>query len=509
MAKAVAARIQGDEYQGRFFWIQACRLFEDRTKVTKVELESNNIKSLDDVVIHYGGMVDFDEPITTDYYQVKFHVTADGSFTWKSMMDPNFINASSVSLLQRIHVAQQKFAPEGRGCRFIIFSPWSVHPDDEMASFLDQSEGKLRWFTLCEGGAKSKMGMIRAEWRKHLGLASDEDLRVVLAPIRIKRGPTLDELAETMNLYLQVAGLKPTPEGAILNPYDDLARKFIQQGRISFTRRDIEDICRREGLWVGKIIAEPEAVRLGIRSFWKFAETLEDETDATLCLLRHFDGRIPKDQSVWSKKIAPEVQQFLRKNTSPGRIYHIRLQTHGTIAFLAGWELNPKSGIDIVPVQDSSVGRQVWRPGTISADTEKRYDQWQISTKNLESAEASEIIIAISVAHNIERDVLAYAQQNLKKAGFMIHFRLASIGPSSVKDGTHAQLLVQNLVKSIRELRREQHQTGPLHVFVAAPNGLTFLFGRLAHVLGQILVYEFDFEANRIGAYSPSLSFTP
>ena len=314
---------------------------------------------------------------------------------------------------------------------------------------------------------------------------------------------------EELNLHLQIAGLKPIQAGAILNPYDDLARKFIQRGRISFTRKDIEDICRSEGLWVGKTIAEPEAVRLGIRSFWKFAESLEDETDATLCLLRHFDGRIPKDQSVWREKIASEVQQFLRKNTSPGRAYHIRLQTHGTIAFLAGWELYPKSGVDIVPVQDSSVGRQIWRPGTISADTEKRYDQWQISTNNLESVDASEIIIAISVAHDIERDVLAYAQQNLQKAGFLIHFRLASIGPLSVSDGTHAQLLAQNLVKSIRELRQEQHLTGLLHVFVAAPNGLTFLFGRLAHVLGQIVLYEFDFEADRIGAYSPSMSFRP
>ena len=124
MAKAVAARLQGDDYQIRFFWMQVCRLFEDRTKVVSVELESDDVKSLDDVVVRYKDYSEMGEPIDADFFQVKFHVTANGAFTWRLMMDPSFVNASSVSILQRLLNAQRKHAPKGCGCRFQYILPY-------------------------------------------------------------------------------------------------------------------------------------------------------------------------------------------------------------------------------------------------------------------------------------------------------------------------------------------------------------------------------------------------
>jgi hypothetical protein len=421
------------------------------------------------------------------------------------MMDPNFINATSVSLLQRMRNAQQKLAPKGCGCRFIIYSPWIVHPDNEMAKILDQTDGHIRWCVLSDGGAKSRMGKVRAAWRKHLALASDEELRHVLAPIRVKCGPTLDDLAQCMNLHIQLCGLKPVQDGAVLNPYDDLARKFIERGRTSFTRKDLEDLCRREGLWVGRAMAEPDAVRLGIRSFWRFAEQLEDETDATLCLLRHFNGRAPKDPSLWSKAIAPEVEQFLRRHTSPSRPCHIRLQTHGTIAFLAGWVLDPKSGVDIVPVQDSMQGRHIWRPQSVTAVERNRYPMWTVGTSARTSLGGNDIILAISVTHNIQGDVATYASDKVKMASRAIHFCMPETGSAAILDGTHARLLAEELVARVRKERSGHERRGALHVFFAAPNGLMFLFGRLAHSLGSLVIYEHDFEAGG-AAYEPSIS---
>ncbi|MBG1259733.1 hypothetical protein [Nostoc commune] len=57
---AIAARIQGDDYQARWFWFQICRLFSERTKVVRVGYEANNIKSFDDVVVYYQGMEDYE-----------------------------------------------------------------------------------------------------------------------------------------------------------------------------------------------------------------------------------------------------------------------------------------------------------------------------------------------------------------------------------------------------------------------------------------------------------------
>jgi hypothetical protein len=507
MAKAVAARLQGDDYQIRFFWLQACRLFEDRTKVVSVEIESDDVKSLDDVVVRYKNYSEMGEPIDADFYQVKFHVTANGAFTWQVMMDPSFVNANSISILQRLRDAQRKHAPKGSGCRFNIYSPWTIHPDDELAQIYSLSEGALRWDVLSQGGAKSRTGKVREQWKRHLGLASDEELRLLLNLVRIHQGPMLSKLGDDLNLRLRLAGLAPVVQGHAANPYDDLGRKLIQKGFKKLTREDIKKICQQEGLWVGRQMEEPDALRIGIRSFWRYAEHLEDETDATLCLLRHFKGRYPKATDTWDTVIAPEITAFLREHVKPSQPCHIRLQTHGTVAFLGGWELNPKSGVNIAPVQDSLTGRHVWRLETISPEDKKQYTTWEVINTQLESSDGLDTILAISATHDIEKDVLTYARQNLKTAGHLIHCRLPAFGSTSVVNGTHAHLLAQNLVAAVRGLRREN--SGVLHVFFAAPNGLTFFIGRLAHGLGQMVLYEFDFEAKAVGAYRPSLSLPP
>jgi hypothetical protein len=474
-----------------------------------VELESEDVKSLDDVVVRYKDYSEMGEPINVDFLQIKFHVTANGAFTWRQMMDPSFVNAHSVSLLQRLMEARRKHAPNGCGCRFNIYSPWSVHPDDELASFYSLSDGMLRWDVLSKGGTKSKMGKVREQWKDHLGLSEDEELRQLLNLVRLHQGPTLAKLGEDLNLQLRLAGLSPARQGSVTNPYDDLGRKLIQKGIKVFSREDIERICREEGLWVGRTREEPNAVRIGIRSFWRYAEHLEDETDASLCLLRHFNGRFPRAADTWNAAIAPEVRAFLQEHVRPSRPYHIRLQTHGTVAFLAGWELNPKSGADVVPVQDSSIGRHVWRPGVISPEIEKQYPTWQVTSTQIGPPCSPDAILAISATHDIEKDVLTYAQRDLNSAGRLIHCRLSSFGPVSVRNGTHALLLAQNLVSSVRALRREQEHLGVLHIFFASPNGLTFFIGRLAHGLGKLMLYEFDLEANLMGAYRPSLGFQP
>ena len=53
MARAIAARNQGDDYQARWFWCQACRLFGTHTKVVRVAYEANNVKSFDDIVVYF------------------------------------------------------------------------------------------------------------------------------------------------------------------------------------------------------------------------------------------------------------------------------------------------------------------------------------------------------------------------------------------------------------------------------------------------------------------------
>ena len=108
MARAVAARIYGDDYQAIVFWRAACKMLLKEDSVEAVEIESNDVKSLDDVVVHHaaGWCDDSGRPVLTEYFQVKFHVDHRGSLSAEALIDPAFINASKVSFLQR---AQSRF----------------------------------------------------------------------------------------------------------------------------------------------------------------------------------------------------------------------------------------------------------------------------------------------------------------------------------------------------------------------------------------------------------------
>lgn len=476
--------------------------------MVRVGFEVENIKSLDDVAVYYGdGMADEDGyPLKADYHQVKFHVTAAGAFTGTSMTDPAFINASSVSLLQRLWKAQQQYAPDGRGCRFILRSPWFVHPDNPLAEILSQKDGHLDWPKLSRMGPKSRLGRLRALWREHLGLASDDELEVVLRPLRIQTGPTLDDLGERLNVSLQAVGFAPITDGVLANPYDDLSRKLLQQGRTQFTRHDLEVIARREGLWRGHTIPEPEVHRIGIRSFLRWSEHLEDETDELLDLNQHFEGRPIRSPDLWASAIYPEVQGFLSRSLHGRRRVHLHLHAHTTIAYATGHAL-AKAATEVIPVQSTSMGSVLWRP--VPDPSATPYPGWQFADDPLGST-GHDVALGVSVRYDVRQDVRAYVARALPQVGRIIWCSVPP-GPSDtvVTDGAHARQLAQELCAHLKEHRTADERRGVLHIFASAPVVLLFLIGRLGLGLGRCTLYEYELEGNDLGAYTPSLSFPP
>ncbi len=103
-----------------------------------------------------------------------------------------------------------------------------------------------------------------------------------------------------------------------------------------------------------------------------------------------------------------------------------------------------------MPVQNSFTGRQIWRMVQSSPEIEKQYPLWQVNDLMLASSNP-DTVIAISATHNIEVDVMRYISQCIKTVGCFVHYHLSPPGSTSVKDGTHAYLLAQNLVTNVRE----------------------------------------------------------
>jgi hypothetical protein len=508
MARAIAARNRGDDYQARWFWIQVCRLFGDRTKVVRVEYEADNVKSFDDVAVYFNGMIDEEgNHLNAEYHQVKFHVTSAGALTWENLINPQFINAESISLLQRLKNAQEKHAPNGTEAHFILYSPWSVHPDDLLAAVRSETDGRLDWHRLAEGGSRSALGKVRAAWRTHLGIKTDEELSIILRPLRIRQGRTLRELGETLNEKLHSAGLRQVDDDCLCHPYDDLTRKLLQYGRTTCTRDSVETICKQEGLWMGHSSTNQNIYQVGFRSFLRWAENLEDETDAMLDLVRWFDGRHVKSQELWQQHIYPEISSFITNHLRHSQQCHLHLHVHISIAFAVGYCLDSKSGIDTSVVQSSRFGREVWRPSSQLDAT--NYPRWQVEPELIQ-VNGTDVAVALCVTHDVKYDVQSYISRVNLPIRRILTFTLPDgSNQRSILDADHAKLLAEQLSALLRGMRTDVERQGRLHLFVAAPNALVFFIGQTARSFGSTVLYEYDFDRNTAGAYQASLEFPP
>ena len=120
MARSIAARRHGDDFQARLFWLRAALLLDPHSNVIKVAYEIGP-KSFDDILVEYDPKAAPQDhegrPILRRHSQCKWHTTA-GVFGHADLIDPAFINAERYSLLQRAHLAQAHHAPDGTGCRF-------------------------------------------------------------------------------------------------------------------------------------------------------------------------------------------------------------------------------------------------------------------------------------------------------------------------------------------------------------------------------------------------------
>lgn len=275
MSSAVAAGHLGHDYQGRIFLTHAGRLRVPGSNVAQVGYEHALIRAFDDVVVYYERPL-IDESygdVNVDFIQVKYQVRQGDKVTWQALMAPDFINASTVSLLQRLRDGAAEQARLGLRARFILASPRLI--DDALRLLLSNAGDAIDLGVLFDGTTRTERGKIRKAWLKHLDLSSEDELRAVLAPLRIRQTRSLDELRHDADITLREAGLMPWPGDGRASRYDDLPRKLATAGVRLLDRDGFEALVAQEQLIVGPPLARGGPPRrLGIRSFLKHAEPM-------------------------------------------------------------------------------------------------------------------------------------------------------------------------------------------------------------------------------------------
>lgn len=289
------------------------------------------------------------------------------------------------------------------------------------------------------------------------------------------------------------------------------SRGMLDRALLDKLDRLIESVQILESA-VGAVEDDPqqEPIPIGVRSFTRWAKDMDYEMDSLLPLEQYFEDRYIKSPELWHEAIYPELDRFFEENLSGDERYLLHLSAHVSIAFACGHLLDPKSGIDIAPVQRTS-GRHEWPSGlSENIDRSSLPDSLWSVEPCLFSEGRSDLVVAVSVTTNVLDDVKEYVEKNIPEASRILHYEVRpSASGSSVQNGAHGWLLADELMAQVKQERTRKERSGTVHLLAAAPVGLMFFAGRLSRGIRRVALYEYDFEEAAPGAYMPSLLLPP
>jgi len=486
MTRAITARQSGDDLQAMLFVIECCRLLHDHEHVKEVGFEVFDAKGFDDIKVSYSNPIPDGRGgfTNTDYIQVKFHALPGKHITADDLIDPKFIGATSESLLQKTHRLQQKHAPEGIGCRFILLQPNPIAERDPLSDLLDQQTGHIRLNTLFSGGPNSKMGKLREMLCNHLQVDT-KGLELALMPLRIQtRSETLEQTRRKLNDTVQVAGLKPVDSTQRSNQYIQIPWNLAAETvEVVLDRKEFTDLMKREGLYSGLPLNKKELRKLGLKSFSKSSNHLESIVDKSYSFVDLFDHRQIKDQDHWNSRIYPEVISFFESEIFPRDNIHLHLDCHYSVAYIAGYA-SARCKAKVWPDQDGE-------PWIISDRPIPPLSKlWKKTHHRLKKGE--DIGVAVSITQNICEDVMRTINALNLPIGLLIEARgLPDVGRLKVQGADHAYLLAQELLQHIQKVSARNARRGCIHLFVSVPNAMMFFMGQEGYTLPQVQLYEY------------------
>lgn len=254
-----------------------------------------------------------------------------------------------------------------------------------------------------------------------------------------------------------------------------------------------------------------EPLRLGVRSILGWGRDMEERNDAVLDLTKYFEGggRFIKDQSLWQDKVFPDLREFLTTRIEERRALVLDFAAHSSIAFAAGWLLEPKSGLAVrVRQRTGGEGEFEWHPND---GTAPRKGLWLVRADLELKAHGSDVALALAVSQpTVAAEVEEFVRREDLPVGRLVEAAIApKPGPGSVRGGAHALRLAEALIPRLLP-HRPHERDGRTHVFCAAPNALVFYLGQLMTAIGRSVLYEYPFRVpGSHGQYRKSIELPP
>ncbi|WP_349742961.1 SAVED domain-containing protein [Roseateles cavernae] len=507
MTQAVVTRRDGDVFQARLFWLHAARLLDDEGPIVRVGFESG-LKGFDDIWVEYdparAPQDHRGNALLLERMQCKWHA-APGTFTHEDLTRPEYINATTTSLLQRALAAYREDKAEGRSSRLVLVTNHFAREQDPLFGLLRMKSLHMDVDGLFVGKTvRSATGKVRKVWQDHLGIDEDE-LRALCLRMGFKLSrDSLDGLRGLLDDACRANGLVRPAANASTTVYDANIFEWVGQRRMVFDRKEFKEKCAQEGLLAVKPSNAPKM--FGVKTFEHTLDRLENRCVKVLNLVHEFDERTIRNTAAWRDTMVPRLTDFLLKVPAPEGRMRLAIEAHATLAFAAGAILDTKSGRQVELEQRSPV-LKIWAPD----DQQLAEDSpgWVFEEEELD-ANASGTACAVSITRDATAAVKQYLQENQVKVRLLLIAKPScGASPQAVSSGAHANALAEKLAEKLKRdrdaspaARRER-----IHLFVSAPNAFTFYLGRQVAMMKPLTLYEYDFTYQVDGSYRPSLSY--
>lgn len=244
-------------------------------------------------------------------------------------------------------------------------------------------------------------------------------------------------------------------------------------------------------------LAPDEPVRL--RLFTRAQPPFDPSAALAIDWSHHFDGRISRDDS-WNTHCLPALRAVagcIRKN-APGR----EILAEG----LASLPATAALGVAFLATGGL---KAAWRQQLQSG----RVEVWSIESPRVASGfdaqirgghvSGGDLAVMLSVNAPVERSVAATPSLPAFRA--IVDVKAAPGLPSTLTSGQAVDVAFLT-IESMRRARQEYSTTGRVHLFMAAPAGLSFMLGQLLNTFGEVQTYEHLADQ---GHYVPSALLRP
>ncbi|MET3880139.1 SAVED domain-containing protein [Chitinophaga sp. OAE865] len=505
MGNNVVPRQQGDAYQAMHFWLNAGKLFQPHTYVTQVSWEADNTGGFDDVIVHYReGHLLHGVPIIRECISVKHHVSNERGFDYRALIDPSFINSQKSTILSRLFDAYKEDPNIASHTVFHMINTWGLDLNDPFCKLISNA-GQIILDKLFDGTTDgSKHGIIRKALREHIGV-DDTTLKEVLRPLRISASyDDVTRIVDRVNDKLQAINFQTMDAGKRASGYVELIQRLHAEGVKDFTQEKLHEICDKEGLIIVKESLTQEFHIIGLRSFRKGAEDLVNKVHTLSCHLNKFNDRFLEPPHTW-EAVSAEVKALADAGLATKKPLKLYLDTHLSLAFVLGYELNPKVGAQVSIVQRTLNAELLFQSAPIEVEKFPR-PIWGSNFIPL-NPDGKDLAVAIGATHDITNEVLHYVSTSLPDAiGLLVFNALPKPSSTVFQNGSHIAAAAQDIIEEVRKQKGSIKMRGGIcHIFMAAPVSFAFSLGQQSMSLSKLIVYEFDFQSKRDGGYHPGV----